>query len=311
MHSCKHAALYTAMSSDCIGNAMLPTLENPYDYEQLTASFAWNVPPNYNIGVDVCDKWADQPTRIALVHKPAVGDVVEYSFADIRRLSNQAANLMSSAGLTRGDRIAVLLPQTPETAVAHVAIYKLGAIAVPLFTLFGTEALEFRLANSGARAVVTDLAGAAKVRAIRARLPELEMVYTIDGEHADTVGFGAGLARQSGQFEPIVTSVDDPALIIYTSGTTGAPKGALHAHRVLLGHLPGVELSHDLAPQSGDRFWTPADWAWIGGLYDVLMPAWHHGLPVISHRFAKFDPEAAFRLIDDLGVRNAFCPPRR
>jgi acetyl-CoA synthetase len=289
---------------------MLPTTTgNTHDHERVAAAFSWNIPDRYNIGVDVCDKWADGLTRVALIHKPPVGDSVEYTFADIRLQSNQAANLMSSAGLTRGDRIAILLPQAPETAIAHVAIYKLGAIAVPLFTLFGTEALEYRLADSGARAVVTDLAGAAKIRAIRGRLPALETVYTIDGVCTDTVGFGDGLARQSGQFEPIVTSADDPALIIYTSGTTGAPKGALHAHRVLLGHLPGVELSHDLAPQSGDRFWTPADWAWIGGLYDVLMPAWHHGLPVISHRFAKFDPEAAFQLIDDLGVRNAFLPP--
>jgi acetyl-CoA synthetase len=284
-------------------------MEEAQDIEQLYAGFSWNIPALYNIGVDVCDKWADQPGRIALIHKPPVGDCVEYTFAELRVQSNQAANLMLSVGLVRGDRVAILLPQTPETAITHVATYKIGAIAVPLFTLFGTQALEYRLADSGARAVVTDLAGAAKLRAIRERLPALELVFTIDGACADSVSFSEGLSRQSGQFEPVVTNADDPALIIYTSGTTGSPKGALHAHRVLLGHLPGVELSHDLAPQPGDRFWTPADWAWIGGLYDVLMPAWHHGLPVVSHRFAKFDPEAAFQLIDDLGVRNAFLPP--
>jgi len=275
----------------------------------MAAAFKWDLPQRYNIGVDVCDKWSDQPGRIALIHQPRVGASVEYTFADIRRLSNQAANLMRSDGLTRGDRIAVLLPQMPETAIAHVAIYKIGAIAVPLFTLFGIDALEYRLADSGAKAVVTDLEGAVKLRAAQHRLPALKMIYTIDGVGANTIDFHDGLARQSGQFEPVVTLIDDPALIIYTSGTTGSPKGALHAHRVLLGHLPGVELSHDFAPQSGDRFWTPADWAWIGGLYDVLMPAWHHGLAVVSHRFAKFDPEAAFQLIDDLGVRNAFIPP--
>jgi acetyl-CoA synthetase len=270
---------------------------------------AIQLPQRYNIGVDVCDKWSDEPARIALIHKPPVGECVEYTFAEVRRLSNQAAHLMLSAGLTRGDRIAVLLPQMPETAIAHVAIYKIGAIAVPLFSLFGVEALEYRLADSGARAVITDLAGAAKLRALQDRLPELTVIYTIDGVSANSVGFHDGLSRQSDLFEPAVTNADDPALIIYTSGTTGSPKGALHAHRVLLGHLPGVELSHDFAPQVGDRFWTPADWAWIGGLYDVLMPAWHHGLPVVSHRFAKFDPEAAFQLIDDLEVRNAFLPP--
>jgi acetyl-CoA synthetase len=288
---------------------MLPPPHDAQNFEQITAAFKWDLPQRYNIGVDVCDKWSHEPARVALIHKPAAGERVEYTFAEIRRLSNQAANLMRSADLTRGDRIAVLLPQMPETAIAHVAIYKIGAIAVPLFSLFGIEALEYRLADSGARAVVTDLAGAVKLQAIQDKLPALEVIYTIDGVRANTVGFHDGLSRQSGHFEPVTTNADDPALIIYTSGTTGAPKGALHAHRVLLGHLPGVELSHDFAPQSGDRFWTPADWAWIGGLYDVLMPAWHHGLTVVSHRFAKFDPEAAFQLIDDFGVRNAFLPP--
>lgn len=288
---------------------MLPHRQRTQDYDQLAAAFRWDVPVHYNIGVDVCDKWSHEPARVALIHKPQVGECVEYTFCDIRRLSNQAANLLTGSGVTRGDRVAVLLPQLPETAISHVAIYKVGAIAVPLFSLFGVEALEYRLADSGARAVITDLAGAAKLQAIRARLPELRIVYTIDGAAADCVSFHEGLLCKSEHFDPLMTSADDPALIIYTSGTTGPPKGALHAHRVLLGHLPGVELSHDFAPQAGDRFWTPADWAWIGGLYDVLMPAWHHGLPVVSHRFAKFDPEAAFQLIDDLGVRNAFIPP--
>jgi acetyl-CoA synthetase len=288
---------------------VLPDPRDIHDFEQLTAAFQWEIPPRYNIGVDVCDKWAHEPARVALIYKPPAGGSIEYTFADVRLLSNRAANLLRSAGLNRGDRIAVLLPQLPETAIAHVAIYKMGAIAVPLFSLFGVDALEYRLVDSGASAVITDLAGAAKLREIRHRLPELEIVYTIDGAAADGVDFHEGLSRQSGHFEPAPTLADEPALIIYTSGTTGAPKGALHAHRVLLGHLPGVELSHDFAPQSGDRFWTPADWAWIGGLYDVLMPAWHHGLPVVAHRFAKFDAEAAFQLIDDFGVRNAFIPP--
>src|SRR5665213_3168421 len=288
---------------------MLPSLRTAHDYDEIVAAFSWEVPVHYNIGVDVCDKWSHEPGRLALIHKPPEGEIMEYTFAEIRRLSNQAAGLMLSSGLVRGDRIAVFLPQLPETAISHVAIYKIGAIAVPLFSLFGVDALEYRLADCGARAVVTDLAGAAKLRSIRTRLPELQIVFTIDGVAADSIDFHKGLGRQSIQFDPVLTSADEPALIIYTSGTTGLPKGALHAHRVLLGHMPGVELSHDLAPQAGDRFWTPADWAWIGGLYDVLMPAWHHGLPVVSHRFEKFDPEAAFQLIDDLGVRNAFLPP--
>ena len=279
------------------------------DFATLAAAFSWNIPDRYNIGVDVCDKWAADPDRVALIHKTAVGERVEYSFADIRSLSNQAANMLESLGAARGDRIAILLPQLPETAVAHVAVYKMGGIAVPMFSLFGVDALSFRLRDSGATAVITDLAGAAKLRGLRGALPGLKAVLTIDGAAADTVDFHRRLEQQSREYSPVDTLSEDPALIIYTSGTTGAPKGALHAHRVLLGHLPGVEISHDCAPKDGDRFWTPADWAWIGGLYDVLMPAWHHGITVVSHRFAKFEPEAAFQLIDDFGVRNAFLPP--
>ncbi|HEX6118250.1 MAG TPA: acyl-CoA synthetase, partial [Dongiaceae bacterium] len=206
-------------------------------------------------------------------------------------------------------RVAILLPQAPETAAGHIAIYKLGAIAVPLFVLFGPEALQYRLENSGAKAVITNADGAAKLAEIRGSLPDLRHVLCIDGAPAGCLDLAAELESQASEFEPVDTAADDPAIIIYTSGTTGQPKGALHAHRVLLGHLPGVEMSHDLLPQVGDRIWTPADWAWIGGLLDVLMPALHHGVPVVARRFEKFTGEAAFQLIQDFGIRNAFLPP--
>jgi len=286
---------------------MLPEASS---YRELMDRFRWQIPERYNIGVDVCDKWANlEPGREALVHVERDGAVKKYSFGDLRRLSNQTANLLQAHGIAEGDRVAVLLPQAPETGYAHIAIYKLGGIAIPLFTLFGVEALQYRLANSGAKAIITDREGADKVRQIEETLPELRIVFDIDGGSGDALDFHELLGRQSAEFEPIDSGPDDPALIIYTSGTTGPPKGALHAHRMLLGHLPGVEMSHNFLPQPGDRIWTPADWAWIGGLYDVLMPAWHHGVPVVSHRFAKFDPEAAFQLMADFGVRNSFLPP--
>jgi acetyl-CoA synthetase len=203
----------------------------------------------------------------------------------------------------------VLLPQMTETAAAHVAVFKLGGISIPLFTLFGEEALQHRLGDSGARAVVTNRDGAAKLAGIRASLPALGLVLCTDPDVPGTRFLPEALAGHDEDFEPVRTRADDPALIIYTSGTTGLPKGALHAHRVLPGHLPGVEMSHDLFPQPGDRIWTPADWAWIGGLLDVLMPALHHGVPVIARRFPKFTGEAAFELIERHGVRNAFIPP--
>ena len=288
---------------------MLPQAKS---YAELIERFQWHVPEYYNIGVDVCDKWADsEPERLALIHKTQEGAVEHYTFADIKGLSNQTAYLLQQSGVERGDRVAVLLPQAPETGYAHVAIYKLGGIAVPLFTLFGVDALQYRLSNCAAKAVITNNEGVAKIEQIRDDLPDLELVFSIDGAHQndDILDFHAHRERQSKAFEPVRTPAEDPALIIYTSGTTGPPKGALHAHRTLIGHLPGVEMSHNLFPKPGDRIWTPADWAWIGGLYDVLMPAWHHGITVVSHRFRKFDAEAAFAFIAEFGIRNAFLPP--
>ncbi len=291
---------------------MLPKADS---YEALRDRFAWAVPERYNIGVDVCDKWAERdPDRLALIHKRRDGAVENYSFADLRRLSNRLANALAAHGVARGDRVGILLPQAPETAVSHIAVYKMGGIAVPLFSLFGVEALEYRIGNCGAKVVVTDATGAAKIAQIRDRLPDLKLVLRIDGAEESELGpdeldWHALVDAAPEDFTPVDTAADDPAVIIYTSGTTGQPKGALHAHRVLLGHLPGVEISHDLFPQPGDRIWTPADWAWIGGLLDVLLPALHHGVTVVSHRFEKFDAEEAFRLIADFQVRNAFLPP--
>ena len=284
-------------------------LHKAASYEEVVGGFRWQVPEFYNIGVDVCDRHATGAGRLALIFQDESGAVRRYSFDDIKALSNRFANVLTAHGLARGDRLGILLPQAPETAVAHVAAYKAGLIAVPLFTLFGEDALEYRLSNSGAAALVTDRAGLAKIAAIRDRLPALHHVYAIDGPESGTHDFAALLARASDAFVPLATRADDPALIIYTSGTTGNPKGALHAHRVLLGHLPGVELPHEFFPQKGDLFWTPADWAWIGGLIDVLLPSWHHGMPVLAYRARKFDPDEAFALMARHGVRNVFLPP--
>ena len=277
-------------------------------YEALRATFRWPLPKRYNIGVDVCDRHAGDG-GLALINIDENGAEQRFSFEDLRRLSNRFANVLVAHGLGRNDRVGILLPQAPETATAHIAAFKAGMISVPLFELFGPDALRFRLADSGARALVTNSAGAAKIEELRDQLPDLERVYTIDGTGSGAEDFHGCCAEAADAFTPVETTPDDPAIIIYTSGTTGDPKGALHGHRVLLGHLPGVEMPQDLFPQQGDRFWTPADWAWIGGLFDVLLPAWHHGVTVVARRARKFDPEAALRLMADQGVRNAFLPP--
>jgi acetyl-CoA synthetase len=275
-------------------------LQHAESYERLIRDFRWRIPERYNIGVDVADR--QRADGLALVYIDAAGAVREYRFGEVAQLSNRLANVFAAAGLAAGDRVAILLGQAPETALAHVAAWKGGMISLPLFTLFGEEALAYRLADSGARALVTDREGLAKVAPLRDRLPALEHVFLAED-------LPKLLERAADRFAAVDTAADDPAVIIYTSGTTGSPKGALHAHRVLLGHLPGVELPHELFPAPGDRMWTPADWAWIGGLFDVLMPAWHHGVPVVAHRARKFDPDAAMHLIARHEVRNVFFPP--
>lgn len=279
-------------------------------YEELVRQFRWQVPARYNIGVDVCDRWAvREPNRLAILHIHGDGRADEVSYGWLKDTSNRFANVLRAHGVGRGDRVAILLPQSPEVAAAHVGIYKIGAVALPLALLFGVEALSYRLQNSGAAAVVTNATGLDKVAALRDQLPHLKLVLSLGGADRGAIDFHETLQRASADFTPLDTGADDPAMMIYTSGTTGPPKGALHAHRVLLGHLPGIEMPHDFFPQPGDRFWTPADWAWAGGLLDALLPSLHFGVPVVSRRFDKFDPEEAFWLMARAGVRNAFIPP--
>ncbi len=285
-------------------------LTNGQSYDEVYKAFRWEVPEFYNIGVDICDKWAAHKKRLALIYLDENGQVVRYTFRDLKRYSNRLANGFKAAGIGRGDRIGILLPQCPETAISHIAAYKVGAIAIPLFTLFGTDALAYRLSNSQAKALVTDGNNLDKVLEIWPELPQLKTILVTGGDKTDKIlDFWDTLEMGSSEFHPAKTRADDPALIIYTSGTTGPPKGALHAHRTLLGHLPGVEFPHNFFPKENDLFWTPADWAWIGGLIDVLFPSWHHGIPVLAHRAKKFDPEEAFHLIAKFDVRNAFMPP--
>ncbi len=284
-------------------------------YDELLSSFRWRIPEFYNIGVDVCDRHANGTERTALLYVDEAYSCRRYTFDHLKDLSNRFANVLVANGLARGDRVGILLPQMPATAIAHLAIFKAGAISVPLFTLFGQDALEFRLADSAAKMLITDSTGLAKVLAIRDRLPDLKMIYLVT-ENAQSSAFPPGvtefervLETASPQFVAAPTRADDPALLIYTSGTTGSPKGGLHAHRVLLGHLPGMELTHDFLPQPGDLCWTPADWAWIGGLLDLLLPALHHAVPVLAFRMRKFDPDEAINLMAEHNVRNVFLPP--
>jgi acetyl-CoA synthetase len=286
---------------------MLPKIDN---YDELYREFRWRIPEKFNIGVAVSDAWAVRdPERICLQHFSPEGAHLSLTYGAFAASSSAFAGGLAARGVRPGDRVAILLPQGFEVAIAHAAIYKLGAIALPLALLFGVEALAYRLRDAEVSAIVTNRFGYERVAAIRDELPALRLVVLAEeDEEPGTVRFRE-LAQREGRFDAAETMPDDPALMIYTSGTTGPPKGALHGHRVLLGHLPGFQFHHHFLPQPGDRMWTPADWAWAGGLLNALLPSLYFGVPVVSSPAQKFDAHMAFRIMEEMEVRNAFIPP--
>ncbi|MHA1164352.1 MAG: AMP-binding protein, partial [Alphaproteobacteria bacterium] len=269
------------------------------DYQDLYKAFEWPAPERFNIAREICDRWAEsEPDRLAIIHKTPEGPLIHISYGELYTRANRLANALRRAGIAKRDRVALLLPQCPQTAITHIAAYKLAAVAVPLASLFGHDALEYRLNNSGARAIVTDPAGLAKVREIQHSLEHLELIISIDGAEGEVLDFETFCEGHCENFKTEDTLPGDWAVMVYTSGTTGPPKGALHAQRILLGHLPGIEFSHDFFPQEGDLMWTPADWAWAGGLFNIMLPPLYYGVPLLAASFIKFDPEKAFALME-------------
>jgi acetyl-CoA synthetase len=277
-------------------------------YAELCAAWRWDVPSTFNIAHACCTRWASDRTRFALYWEDEDGATASFTYWDLEMRANRLANALASRGIGRGDKIALILPQRPETVIAHLAAYKLGAIAVPLSFLFGPDALEYRLENSGARVAFVDPQSCGNLAPLRSKLANLQHVIGVAGATGITETFDALIEGSSRRFDAVQTSACDPALLIYTSGTTGPPKGALMPHRCLLGNLPGFIHSHDGFPQQGDVFWSPADWAWTGGLMDALLPTLYFGQPIVGYR-GRFDAERALRLIERYQVRNAFLFP--
>lgn len=270
---------------------MQPTHSPDQNYDTLYQSLRWDIPARLNMARQVCDDWAEtEPNRTAIIDM--TGDArSDVSYGELRMLADGLAQELALT-VKPGDRVGVLRSQSVWTAAAHIAIWKIGAISIPLFKLFARDALETRLNDAEAALVIADedSKGLVEELGFKALVPGDQSMSTVPYQSAET-------------------SSDDPAVLIYTSGTTGSPKGALHAHRILTGHLPGVEMSHDRLGQKGDVIWTPADWAWIGGLFDVLMPGLALGVPVVAARADKFDPATCQKLVDDAGIRNIFFPP--
>ena len=278
-------------------------------YEEAMRQFRWPKPERFNIGRAVCERHPSH--ALAMIVENADGSVRHLTFGELLAASSRLANALKANGIEKGDRVGVFLSQGAELTVCHLAGYRMGAVVLPLFTLFGEDALEFRMANAEAKALIIDMSQLPKVLAVRERLPHLKTVIVIGaGAHGtEFLDWERLLAAASDDFATVDTNAEDPALLIYTSGTTGQPKGALHAHRMMIGCIPAVEQMLSHWPRGNEVMWTPAEWAWIAGLYDALFPAWFYGTPVLAHRFAKFDPERAFAMLAKHKVGVTFIPP--
>ena len=278
-------------------------------YQAVYEAFQWRMPARYNIASDVCDRHAGNPLKIALIHQRADGTLQTYTFRDIQRAANQFANTLQHFGMKIGDRVVLFLGQHPATGIAHVGCWKAGMVSTPTSTLFGADALEYRINMTGARALVTDRANYPKVMEIRDRAPTLEQVFLIDGAEPGSEPSGKRLNARRTHSTRCPLTPDTPAFINFTSGTTGWPKGALQGHRSMLGHMPGLEFLMDFLPQPDDVLWSPADWAWLAGLMDILMPGWFHGLPVLTYRSSTFDAEQALQMMSKHRVRATLLTP--
>ncbi|HEY6862266.1 MAG TPA: AMP-binding protein [Burkholderiales bacterium] len=281
----------------------------PDRYREVYDSFRWEVPARFNIAHACCRRHAGDAARVALLWEDETGATSAWTYRQIQQAADRLSNALAALGVARGDRVAVVLPQRPETAIAHIALYQMGAVAMPLSVLFGPDALEYRIGDSEAVAALVDPASLPNLAAVRDRLPALKHVIGVAGARESRVTpWETLLERASPDFAPVDTAADDPAILVYTSGTTGPPKGALKAHRAVIGNLPGFSYSHDLFPQPGDVFWSPADWAWTGGLMDALLPTMYYGHPLVGYR-GRFDPERALALMQKYRVRNSFLFP--
>lgn len=272
--------------------------------------FSWEVPSSFNIAVAVlADK---DPNSIAIIETGLREKQI--SFGQLEDEACRLATWMKRQGVLEGDRIAVFLSQQYELAVIHLAGYLVGAIVVPLTTRFGPDAVQYRLKDSEAKMIFAQSADLRRVVSALETVVSLTHIVLIDDDVIEGTEPTQVVYRQALETSPMslhevtATDPDAPAVLIYTSGTTGNPKGALHAHRVLIGHMPGIRYTHPDFPQPGDMFWTPAEWAWIGGLFDVLFPSLACNVPVVASR-DRFTPELAQHIFEEIGARNAFLPP--
>jgi acetyl-CoA synthetase len=290
-------------------------------YQAIHQAFAWKVSKRFNMAQACCGQWAAQPAtarRVAIrEHLTGQGLGRTWTFGQLQKAANQLSRVLQAQGVQRGDRVAIVLPQRFETAVAYMAVLQMGAVAMPLSMLFGPEALSFRINDSQARVAVCDESTVQALQQARPDCPGLQSLIGVGqaGALAD-LAYAQAMARQATSFKAVSTLAEDPAVLIYTSGTTGNPKGALIPHRALIGNLTGFVCSQnwfgfdpfDANQASKAVFWSPADWAWTGGLMDALLPSLYFGRPIVAFN-GRFSPEAAFEILQSQGVTHTFLFP--
>ena len=279
-------------------------------YASLHADFRGRVPAAFNIAEQCLHRWArDTPGAVAIIEDGGEGaPAVPWTYAALQRDARRLSNALGSLGITRGDRVAVVMPQRPQTAIALMALFQMGAIAVPLSVLFGADALQSRLNDSGAKLAIVDEGAADVVASLREACPALLRVMGAGAaDSRGDISWSGSLGAARDDFEPTVTAADDPALLIYTSGTTGPAKGAVIPHRALIGNLSGFVASQNWFQGEGP-FWSPADWAWTGGLWDALLPTLNFGRTIVASR-ARFDADLALKLMARHRVTHTFLFP--
>jgi len=283
------------------------TVRDAKNIADARARHHWQIAPDYNVAIDCLDRHTELRDKPALFYEDDEGRSEQYSFGQVAALSRRFANALAGLGVKRGDVVAIHLPQRPETAIAHIACYRLGAIALPISKLFGTDALLYRLTNSAARVLMLEPESLEKIESIRQQLPDLKHVI-IAGGNKGGLSFDDLVANASESFTTPRGSAEDPILLMYTSGTTGDPKGVLHVARYVLGHN-GIDYSYNFI-RAGDLYYSPADWAWAGGLLDGLLAIWPYGIPVLAYRSkARFDPDVTLRLVEKYGATIGLYPP--
>ncbi len=259
-------------------------------YEDAYANHRWEVPQRYNIASDVCDRHPRQ--KRAMIHEDFQGIVREVSWGELQDISNRFANVLAAHGVVPGDRVAMLLPATPETAAAFFGTWKTGAILLSMSVLYGDEGIRHRVTDSQAKVLVTNAANADRIESSL-----VEHVLILDDEL---------LSKGSTSFDAVDTAAEDPAQLYYSSGTTGLAKGILHAHRYILAHEEFI-YSHDV--RDGELFHGMGEWAWAAGICPLIGP-WRLGaVQAVYQREGGFDAAKQLDFLSRHGVSNVFGTP--